>query len=111
MARKTDESGVNKSQEIRNLLTQNPKIKASDAVSQLADRGITVAPGLFYFIKGRMGHRRRQRRNVAHVMDAGAAAGTTRNGDVLATIKKVKSLAGEVGGLKKLKALVEVLSE
>ena len=31
--------------------------------------------------------------------------------DVLATIKKVKGLAAEVGGLRKLKALVEALSE
>jgi hypothetical protein len=107
MARKLKEGEVNKSQEIRDLLTLNPKIKASEAVAQLAQRGIKIAPGLFYFIKGRMGRRRKQRRHV----EAGATAGITRNGDVLATIKKIKGLAGEVGGLKKLKALVEELSE
>jgi hypothetical protein len=37
----------------------------------------------------------------------GAAA--PRSGDVVATINKVKGLAAEVGGLKKLAALVEAL--
>ena len=31
--------------------------------------------------------------------------------DALATILKVKSLAAEIGGMKRLKALVEALSE
>ena len=35
----------------------------------------------------------------------------TKNSDVVATILKVKHLASEVGGLKKLKSLVEALGE
>jgi hypothetical protein len=36
---------------------------------------------------------------------------TVARSDVLATIKKVKGLAAEVGGMRKLVALVEALSE
>jgi hypothetical protein len=44
-------------------------------------------------------HPRRQREAPSH------------GGDALATVMKVKKLAEEVGGLKKLKALVDALTE
>jgi hypothetical protein len=60
---------------------------------------------------GRKSRRRRIRKNVEIVMANGAMASTTATSDVLATSKKVKGLATEVGGLRKLAALVEALSE
>ncbi len=99
--------GVNKSQLIRDILHENPKIKAQDAIDLLAGRGIDVAPNLFYFtkgkVRGRRGHRRQMRSQVGNVM------GSTVNGDIVSTIKKVKALADEVGGFKKLQALIEAL--
>ena len=81
----------------------------------LAQKGIKVDKSLFYYVKGKMkgmkGRRRKIRRKVATVMSNGQAATPTGPGDVLATIRKVKGLAAEVGGLKKLKALVEALGE
>jgi hypothetical protein len=104
---------VNKSQSIRDLLKENPQISAREAVSTLANRNIKIAPNQFYFVKGKMlgrrGRRRKMRRQVASVMATSNGAAT--RGDVVATIKKVKSLAHEVGGLKRLQALVEALSE
>jgi hypothetical protein len=101
---------VNKSAAIRELIKQNPKVKVDEVVATLAKQGIKVSPNLFYFVKGKLkgrkGRRKQIRQNVATVMANGAA-----HGDVLGTIKKVKGLAAEVGGLKKLAALVEALSE
>jgi hypothetical protein len=114
MAKKAQAGDVNKSEEIRQLLKANPKITASEAINAMALRGITVAASLFYFVKGkirgRRGRRRSMQREAANVMmsNGTTSAGT---GDVLATIKKVKTLALEVGGLKKLTALVEALRE
>lgn len=109
MAKK--KNGVNKSEEIRQLLKANPAITAAETVSALAEKGITVSDNLYYFIKGQMkgrkGRKKRAQKIVAKVVEATGAA----KSDVLATILKVKHLATEVGGLKKLKALVEALSE
>jgi hypothetical protein len=115
MARKAQSGEVNKSQAIRELLKQNPEIGATEAIDTLAKRGVKATANLYYFVKGKMtgrkSRRRKIRKNVEKVMANGAMASTTATSDVLATIKKVKGVAAEVGGLKKLAALVEALSE
>jgi hypothetical protein len=104
-------NGVNKSEEIRQLLRANPRITAKEVSSALGDKGIKVSEKLYYLVKGKMlgrqAHKRKARKMAAKV------AGTTgtSNADALSTILKVKSWANEVGGLKKLRALVEALSE
>jgi|SRR6266851_5005801 len=107
MAKK--KNGVNKSEEIRKLLRANPDIPVKEIVSNLEKRGITVADTLVYFVKGKL-KGRMGRRKKAHQMVATVAA-TTGNHDAVKTIVKVKAWANEVGGMKKLKALVDVLSE
>jgi hypothetical protein len=115
MARRARDGGVNKSAAIRELLGQNPEINAAEAKATLAKQGIKITSGLYYFIKGKIkgkrGRRRKMRRQAATVMASGAVPATSANGDALTTIKKVKGLAAELGGLKKLKALVEALSD
>jgi hypothetical protein len=115
MAKKAHAGEVNKSAEIRGLLKANPKITANEVIDTLGHRGIKVGASLFYFTKGKMkgrnGRRRQIRQNVASVIGASGTAPGATSGDVLATIKKVKGLAAEVGGLRKLLALVEALSE
>ena len=114
MAKKTQSGDVSISDHVRDLLRQNPHITVTEAIAALARKGIDLKPSLFYFVKGKMKgrkvRRRQIRRKVATVMANGAApaAGTA---DVLATIRKVKGLATEVGGLRKLMALVQALSE
>jgi hypothetical protein len=115
MAKKAPQAvEVNKSAEIRALLKANPKITAKEVADTLAQRGIKISPNLFYFIKGRLtgrkGRRRMMRQNMANITTANGAVAKPASGDVLATIKKIKGLAAEVGGLKKLMALVEALS-
>jgi len=109
MATKNHE--VNKSEEIRQYLKTNPRAGAKEVLTALSQRGIKVSENLFYYIKGqlkgRKGRKKKAQKVVAKVADA---TGVVKS-DALATILKVKGLASEVGGMKKLKALVEVLSE
>jgi len=104
-------NGVNKSEEIRQLLKVNPKITAKEVCSTLGAKGIKVSEKLYYLVKGKMlggqAHKKKARKMVAKV----AASTGTGSADALSTILKVKSLANEVGGLKKLRALVEALSD
>src|SRR5690348_14105846 len=103
--KKTD---VNKSEEIRQLFRSNPKMPVKEVVDTLAGRGIKVPDALVYYVKGHM-KGKKSRRNKARQMVAKVAA--TGNHDPVATILRVKGWASEVGGLKKLKALVDALSE
>lgn len=103
MARQKGE--VSKSEEVRRLLRENPKIPVKDVVSALGDRGISVTANLVYFVKGKMKGRRQRAKKV---VDAVAVA--TGNSDPIKTILKVKALADEMGGVKKLKALVDVIA-
>lgn len=98
---------INKSDEIRKLFTENPKLKAREVIDALAERGIKVTGGLVYLIKSKMKatRRREKRENASRVVSSNG------HGDPVATIRKVKALAGEVGGLSKLRLLVEALSE
>jgi hypothetical protein len=111
MAKKTQPGDVNKSAEIRELIRKNPTISAADAISTLGQRGIEIKPNLYYFIKGKMkgrkGRRKKARQMVANV--TATMGNSAKTGDVVATILKVKHLAAEVGGLKKLTALIEAL--
>ena len=118
--KKLQEGEVNKSQAIRELLKEKPDIKASEAISALAEKGITIKTSLFYIVKGKVaGRKSRHRKNKQKVVKLmttsanGEAATTLAKGipDALATIQKIKGLAAEVGGLRSLRQLVEALSE
>ncbi len=108
MGRKAN-NGLNKSQAIRDAFAKTPDIKVRDLVANFKAQGIDIQPNLVYLIKGKLtgekGRRRRINRNAAQVATASG------NSDALATIIKVKKLAGDVGGLRALKALVDALSE
>jgi|SRR6516165_12579954 hypothetical protein len=107
MAKKRN--GPSKSAAIRDVLKANRKMMAKDVVSTLAERGIKVKEGLVYavkgYMKGRKGRRRKAQQMVARVTP------TTGSADAVKTILKIKSWASEVGGLRRLKELVDALSE
>src|SRR5271166_5217427 len=104
--KKTD--GVNKSEEIRKLLGKDSKTPVKEIVGTLAGQGIKVTEQLVYFVKGKLYGRKRRRRKARQAVVKAAANG---NSDPVATIVKVKGWASQVGGLRKLKALVDALSE
>jgi hypothetical protein len=104
-------NGVNKSEEIRQMLKANPKVGAKEVCSALGARGIKVSEKLYYLVKGNMlGKQSRKKRARAMVTRLATSTGTS-TADALSTILKVKKWANEVGGLKNLKALVDALSE
>lgn len=103
MAKRKGRSGeVNKSALIRDILTQNFATPVKEIVSTLAGKGHSVQPSLVYFIKGKM--KRRKRREIGKSM---AKAGVANPVDL---ILRVRNLAGEAGGMTKLKQLVDALS-
>jgi len=102
-------TGVNKSEEIRQILKAHPDMAVKEIVQDLAKRGIKVADTLIYFVKGRLKGRKGRRRKARQMVEKVAA--TTNHVNPVAVILQVKRWAGEVGGLKKLKGLVDALSE
>ena len=102
---------VSKSSAVRTILKGNRKMMAKDVVFALAEKGIVVTEGLVYYVKGKMKGRGGRKKTSQAVVQVAARASVSENGDALKTILKVKGWAAEVGGMKKLKALVEALSE
>jgi len=99
---------VNKSEEIRKLLKANPKMTAKEVVAALADRNIQISENLVYYIKGKVkGSKSRQKKKLKAAAKLVSSNGSA---DVVGTILKVKYLAADVGGMPKLKALVEALT-
>ena len=111
MAKKAKDAEVNKSHAIRELLKENPKIKAKDAVAALAEKGVVVKASLFYIVKGNLVGRKKRRKKAQKQAMAAVVAVSNGTPDAVATIRSIKEFAAGVGGLRKLKALVDALSE
>jgi hypothetical protein len=97
---------VSMSQHIRDVLSENPSMTGPEIIAALAKRGVTAKPALVYYVKARFRARKRRqtRQTVANVVSSNGSL------DPLRVIIKVKGLALEVGGMSKLKELVEALS-
>jgi hypothetical protein len=104
-------NGVNKSEEIRQLLKANPEVGAKEGVAALGAKGVEVSDALFYFVKGHIKGRKGRKKKAKQVVAKAAETTNVPMSFALSTILKVKALATEVGGLKELKALVEALSD
>ena len=110
MAKQKPKSELNKSQTLRDLLAENPNLSYPEASGTLAEKGINLTKGLFYLVRGGMKSKKpKTGKKVAQKM---VTAIPSNNGDdTLTTIKQIKEVAAELGGMKHLKALVEALSE
>ena len=109
MAKKSN--GINKSDEVRQLLKANSAITAKEADAALAEKGIKISNALFYFTKGQVRGRKARKKKDQKTAAKVAEASHVIKGDALSTILKVKAWGKEVGGMKSLKALVEALSD
>jgi hypothetical protein len=67
---------VNRSEEIRKLLTANPDMPAKDIVETLAQRRITITDSLVYLVRGKI-QGRKGRRKKARQLFAKVAATVT----------------------------------
>jgi hypothetical protein len=96
-----------KADAIREILKADPHTPTRTVVAQLAGKGIKVSDNHVYLIKSKMKHRKQRQKRAKW------AAVTQLNGtpNPVQAVTKVKILARELGGLKNLKQLVDVLSE
>ena len=111
MAKSTEPSSNgargNKSDAIREELAKDPKAGSKAIIEALAARGIKVTPSLVYVVKSKSIHAQRKARR-ASAEEAGRSAGLS---DPIELVSRVKELAREVGGLKQLRRLVDLLGE
>jgi hypothetical protein len=98
---------VNKSQAIRDDLAANPKAESKDVIARLAEKGVKVSPTMVYYVKSKQkeASRRARRERVA---ESSRQTGTRNPVEV---VLRVKDLAREVGGIKNLKQLVDLLAD
>jgi hypothetical protein len=106
MAKEKPQRGI-KSQAIRELLQQNRRMKTRDVVATLGERGIQVTPNLVYLAKSKMRQRRRKQKREELLANS-RKAGITNPLDFLV---KVKLLANDAGGIRKLKQFVDIMAE
>jgi len=96
-----------KGEAIRQILTENPKTATKAIVASLAEKGVNVSKNHVYYIKSRMRQKKRRQKREK----AAETTRTTAMPNPAQAVAKVKSLARELGGLKNLKQLVDVLAE
>ena len=94
---------MNKAQSIRDFLSEKPKATNREVMEALGQRGIKVSYNQVYFVKMKG---KKAKRKAA--VKATRAAGMS---NPVEAVMKVRALAAEVGGMKQLKQLVELLSE
>ena len=99
--------GVNKSAAIREALAANPTAGSKDIVATLAARGVRVSPTLVYFIKSQANKAKRKQKQAR----VAAASEKTAHSNPVEVVLRVKNLAREVGGIRNLKMLVDLLAE
>jgi hypothetical protein len=98
---------VNKSQAIRDLFALDPKMDSKAVMEKLAADGVKVSPTMVYYVRSRLKHaaRREKRDRVA------ASSRSTAVTNPVELVLRVKDLAREVGGIRQLKQLVDLLAD
>ena len=104
---KSGNNAATKADLIREILGTSPHTPTKDVVATLASKGVKVSANHVYLIKSKMKmKKRRQKREKA--------AATTRSTGMpnpAQAVMKVRMLSRELGGIRNLKQLVDVLSE
>ena len=102
-----DGKPVNRSEAVREALAQNPKAGSKEIINVLAAKGLKVSPTLVYYVKSKQNQARRRAKR-AEVADVSRRTATT---DPVELVMRVKQLSAEVGGIRNLKLLVDLLAE
>jgi hypothetical protein len=104
---KTTTKSATKADLIRRILAADPKTPTKEVVDQLAGKGVKVSPNHVYIIKSKLKmKKRRQKREKAVAVSQSAGI----HNPAMA-VTKVRELASQLGGMRILKQLVDVLSE
>lgn len=107
MAKTTKGNGKNRSDAIREIFARNPKATSKEVMAELAKQGMKVSATLVYYVKSkkdRANRREKRERAVESSREAGVL-------NPVALVIKVKDLALELGGMKQLKKLVDLMAE
>jgi hypothetical protein len=96
-----------KADAIREILKTDPRTPTKVVLDQLAGKGMKVSANHVYLIKSKM--KQKKRRQIRE----NAAAVVRMNGtpNPAMAVRNVKTLALQLGGLRNLKQLVDVLVE
>ncbi|HSQ56556.1 MAG TPA: hypothetical protein VLM40_12510 [Gemmata sp.] len=98
---------VNKSQAIRDVFAENPKAETKVVIARLAERGVKVSPTMVYYIRSKQRLARRKAKQ-ARVAESSRNTGIPNPVEL---VLRVKDMAREVGGIRNLKQLVDLLAE
>ena len=98
---------VNKSQAVRDLFAEDPKMDSKSVIGKLAEKGVKVSPTMVYYVRSKMKLAKQKAKRER------AAASSRQSGakDPVELVLRVKDMAREVGGIKHLKQLVDLLAE
>lgn len=104
---------INRSQAVRDYLTEKPDSTAKEVLAALSEKGIKATTALVYKVKGGMAERKKRKKRVAKAAMAATpnSNGTLARADAITMIREVKALAQKAGGYAKLKELVDALAE
>ncbi|WP_166821879.1 hypothetical protein [Thalassoroseus pseudoceratinae] len=118
MAKKTASGGVNKSQAIRDYLSEKPGATASEIVPALEEKGISVTPGLVSQVKSTIGGSKPTRKTTkkkkggAKKTSAPKATRSTSKSSLSATeLMNAKKFADELGGIERTRQALDMLEQ
>ena len=97
----SDSGNPSKSEAIRALFAENPKMDSKTVIARLGEKGVKVSPTMVYYVRSKMKQAKRKEKQARVVAMA----------NPVELVIRVKTLAREVGGIKQLKQLVDVLAE
>jgi hypothetical protein len=97
----------NRSQAIREAIAENPQAGSKEIVALLAKKGLKVSATLVYYVRSKENQQKRRQKHERIAL----ASGATAVANPVHLVVRVKELAREVGGIRSLKQLVDLLAE
>ena len=112
MTKNSDKAGgngkqANRSDAVRETLAQHPKATTKEVINLLATKGVKVSSTLVYYVRSKQSQaRRKEKRDRVDLVSRSTPAANP-----VELVARVKELAREVGGILRLKQLVDLLAE
>ena len=97
----------NRSQAVREAIAENPRATSKEIITLLGQKGIKVSATLVYYVRSKQNQQKRRQRRE-RVAEATRQTGT---GNPVEVVQRVKILARDVGGIRNLKQLVDLLAD
>jgi hypothetical protein len=98
---------VNRSDAVREALAQYPKATTKEVIDLLAGKGMKVSSTLVYYVRSKQNQARRKEKRDR----VDQASRDTPAANPVEVVARVKALSREVGGIGRLKQLVDLLAD